>query len=335
MPRRTARVSCCTILAVVAACAWAACTASHASGSASPPKVPIEKLAAIVPGEPLGPWNQAAEHPLAVVIWPDGRPAPADALAFVEAIASTFAKVGKGALVLAVNAPSGRVPTATISREAVLDLAALAGRAARKEIRRQREIPVALIRGVDGTMRSLGPLDLGHEAYNLTRGLKDELGVRFADLSPLRKTVITNLEGELVNLERYLDALPTRFALLDIWGTWCPPCQRSLPHLKALSEKYRGRVGFVGITCEAADDLNERLASLTRFQESRGAIPYPLLLGDLWGMRLKVTEFLGFPTMLLLERGPAGWSIVWQHVGFEPGDEAGIEAAVSKAVGRS
>lgn len=32
-----------------------------------------------------------------------------------------------------------------------------------------------------------------------------------------------------------------KVVLLDFWATWCPPCQASIPHLNALSEKYKDK----------------------------------------------------------------------------------------------
>lgn len=36
--------------------------------------------------------------------------------------------------------------------------------------------------------------------------------------------------------------------VLNFFGSWCPPCLRELPDIQAVSERYEGRVAFVGVT---------------------------------------------------------------------------------------
>jgi thiol-disulfide isomerase/thioredoxin len=297
-----------------------------------PPKVSLDAIAALIGGAPLGPWADLEPHPLALVLWPEGPTAP-NAPPAVEEIAATYANVGAGARVLSINGPSGPVPNATAPRSAVKKLAALAGRDGRRALKQQTDSPVGLIRWSDGRLVCVGSLDLEHKGYNLVRGLKDALDVRFRDLAPLDKVTITTLDGSPVSLRSYLDSLPTDVALLDLWGTWCPPCQRSLPHLKRLSKRYDGRVSFVGVTCEAGETLEERREALENYQKSEGRIPYSLLLGDLWGLRLNVPVFLGYPTLMLLKRSKSSWVITWQQVGFEPGEEKILEALLAGAAG--
>jgi len=59
-----------------------------------------------------------------------------------------------------------------------------------------------------------------------------------------------------------LEALRGRPVVLNFFGSWCPPCVREMPALQAISERYRGRIAFVGVTFndgrEAAKGALER-----------------------------------------------------------------------------
>jgi thiol-disulfide isomerase/thioredoxin len=66
-----------------------------------------------------------------------------------------------------------------------------------------------------------------------------------------------------------------KVVLIDFWATWCPPCVASIPTLKALSQKFRGR-GFVilGINVDAtSEDVKEpdqALHAVRRFLVKQG-----------------------------------------------------------------
>ena len=47
--------------------------------------------------------------------------------------------------------------------------------------------------------------------------------------------VLTDQNGKQVSLGDYRG----KVIFLNFWATWCPPCQRELPHIQELYEKYR------------------------------------------------------------------------------------------------
>ncbi len=44
-------------------------------------------------------------------------------------------------------------------------------------------------------------------------------------------------------------------ALINIWATWCPPCEKEFPFLNEAYEKYGDKVAFIALSCEKSDTL--------------------------------------------------------------------------------
>jgi len=65
-----------------------------------------------------------------------------------------------------------------------------------------------------------------------------------------------------------LEALRGKPVVLNFFGSWCPPCVRELPALEAMSQRYRGRVQFVGVTFNDARDAARGLLE-------RAGVSYP------------------------------------------------------------
>ncbi|MFP6584966.1 MAG: TlpA disulfide reductase family protein [Candidatus Hydrogenedentota bacterium] len=126
--------------------------------------------------------------------------------------------------------------------------------------------------------------------------------------------------------------------LVNIWGTWCPPCRVEIPYLSALKEKYGDR-GFeiIGIEYPAYswNSEKERRQLLQGFSDEVG-INYRILLGthpesvmdDLPNLR----NFKGFPTSIFVDRNG---KVVHTQQGFYEGDipryEALIESLLEEA----
>ena len=92
---------------------------------------------------------------------------------------------------------------------------------------------------------------------------------------------LPNLEGVAVCSD---DArFDGKVVLVDIWGTWCPPCRKAAPKLTALQDKYRDQgLEIVGIAFEKEDDDAERLKVLSEGVEKM-KINYTVLYGGKTG----------------------------------------------------
>jgi len=65
-----------------------------------------------------------------------------------------------------------------------------------------------------------------------------------------------------------LEALRGKPVVLNFFGSWCGPCVREMPALQAMSERYKGRVQFVGVTFNDSRDSARSLLD-------RSGVTYP------------------------------------------------------------
>lgn len=97
-----------------------------------------------------------------------------------------------------------------------------------------------------------------------------------------------------------------KVVLVDIWGTWCPPCRKSAPFLENLHLEFADEgLVIVGIAFEKEIDTRKRRKAVKAFAAEYG-IHYDLLDG---GSTKRVSEnfptlegFRAFPTMILIGR---------------------------------
>ena len=148
------------------------------------------------------------------------------------------------------------------------------------------------------------------------------------DLRPL------NFKGQPLRL----DGLAGRVAVLNFWGTWCPPCQKELPHIVELAALYSGDEGvsIVPVSCGQEGDPASAIPSLKKETENllarRGFTLRAYADPDQRSRRsvFEVTGQMAYPTTIVLDREGVVRG-VW--VGFSPGDEqevAGLVAELAK-----
>jgi len=104
------------------------------------------------------------------------------------------------------------------------------------------------------------------------RGRSSSSGYGSASVDELSSTQfapdfsLERLNGENITLAQYRGVKPV---VLDFWATWCPNCQRDMPRLNAMYNKYKDQVEVIGI------NLQENPNVVARFINDRG-INFPI-----------------------------------------------------------
>jgi thiol-disulfide isomerase/thioredoxin len=131
-------------------------------------------------------------------------------------------------------------------------------------------------------------------------------------VKPLPAFELADLSGKTWRLKD----LGGRAVLINVWATWCGPCQRELPHLQRMYEKLKNRA-----------DL--QILTLTLDQDS--AVVAPFLKEK--GYTFPVIPAYGFVTELLdLVGVPQNWIVdskgEWRWTGMPDAADAEWESAM-------
>ena len=87
---------------------------------------------------------------------------------------------------------------------------------------------------------------------------------------------------------------PIRLVIVDLFATWCPPCQQETPLLRALDRAYRARgLLIVGVSVQ-------ELQSTVSAYAKRYELEYPILI-DADGALFRSAAAGGLPTKILLD----------------------------------
>jgi len=127
--------------------------------------------------------------------------------------------------------------------------------------------------------------------------LKKEAEEMIADTKPFDFDFeLTDIEGNAIAKADFKG----KVLIVDVWGTWCPPCRAEIPHFVALVKNYKEKgLEIVGLNSEGGDEE----ADLKKVQEfhKENDMNYrcALIKKDFTD---QIPDFSGYPTTLFLDR---------------------------------
>jgi len=97
--------------------------------------------------------------------------------------------------------------------------------------------------GADEQTRSAGQVGYPDVPRNLTR------------VAPDQRKAIPTVSGQVLGSTKTISTGDFRgkVVVVNVWGSWCPPCRKEAPDLQAASMETRNVAQFVGITSKDYD----------------------------------------------------------------------------------
>jgi len=168
--------------------------------------------------------------------------------------------------------------------------------------------------------------DAGYEEYLaasnsiLKEKLRNEMAKKLMDM-PAPDFTLQDLDGKTVSLADYKG----KIVILDFWATWCGPCIRSFPAMKASQESLGNNpdVKFLFIhTMEREDDAAEKAKEF--IQKNNYPFHVAMDLKNKEGVNKAARDYnvTGIPTKVVID---GNGKIRYRFFGFSGGDDAAVE----------
>ena len=101
-----------------------------------------------------------------------------------------------------------------------------------------------------------------------------------------------------------------KVVFLNFWATWCPPCQREMPEIQKLSEKYQNSEDIAILTVVMPGGQEMDAAGIKKFLKEKG-FTVPVIFDD--GRLSSSFQITSLPTTYMLDRdGNVYGSVVGQ-----------------------
>ena len=127
-------------------------------------------------------------------------------------------------------------------------------------------------------------------------------------------------DGSTVTLSELLKT--KEVVVLNIFATWCGPCQGEFPEMEAVYQKHQDKLEIVAVSAYEGDDMD----TLRKFKEEMG-LSFPV--GQAGADIIGSVEIPGYPTSLVIDRNG---QVAYYGVGAFVNGEA-FEAIVTRLMG--
>ncbi len=107
---------------------------------------------------------------------------------------------------------------------------------------------------------------------------------------PAPDFALTTIDGKRVRLADYRG----RTLVVNVWGSWCPPCRLETPDLVAEAKRDAGKVAFLGV------DTTETAAVVRAFSAAKG-VPYPQVATTGTSDFARAYEIRNYPTTFVID----------------------------------
>jgi WD40 repeat protein/peroxiredoxin len=146
----------------------------------------------------------------------------------------------------------------------------------------------------------------------------------FADNEPFDFDFeLTDTEGKPIALADFAG----KVLIVDVWGTWCPPCRMEVPHFVALQKKLEAAgLVIVGLNSERSPSQEQAAKMVQDFRKENGMNYRCALVGD--ETLSQIPDFNAYPTTMFIDRNG---EVRAKVVGYQEYDK--LEIIVGKLLG--
>lgn len=168
---------------------------------------------------------------------------------------------------------------------------------------------------------SLATATLAVATLAAAMGACDGSGDRFRPLAvgePVPEYAVRTLNGDSARV-----GAGEQLTLLNLWATWCGPCQKEFPDLERLRRDYESRgLRVLAVSLDLGDD-----AGVRDFVEDHGA---GFTIGrDAEGRAQRLFQTVGLPETFLI--APDG-TLIWRHFGALAPGAVEVRRQIGKAI---